>query len=419
LFQNYQYRLAPTKAQHCVLARILEMQRLLYNGGLQERRDAWRLAGKSIKNFDQTKSLTTIRADDPEGYGGLPVTLSRWTLKKLDAAYAAFFERCKARNGAAGFPRFRSLGRWRSFGFSEFSGIRLIGSKLLFKGMPGRLRVLFHRPLPSDASIRSCIFTKDEKGWSVSLQIETAAAEAHVHEDVAVGIDVGVEHLATLSTGEHLANPRFGAAAAPAVRRASRKLARAKRGSYRRAKTKRQLLKLRRKLANRRKTNLHQVSASIVRRFGTIAVEDLSIANMTRSAKGTVDRPGRNVRQKSGLNREMLDASPATLISMIAYKAERAGGRFVKVDARGTSQTCAECDNEVPKTLSVRMHSCPHCKTEVHRDVNAARNVLKRAVVGPWSGNAGLNGKAGGMRPQDASREGGRRSGNLGRKLAA
>jgi putative transposase len=281
------------------------------------------------------------------------------------------------------------------------------------------LQVRFHRPLPADASIRSCIFTRDEKGWSVSFQIETASADAHVQEHLAVGIDVGVEHMATLSTGEHIANPRFGAEAAPSVRRASRKLARAKRGSNRRAKTKRQLLKLRRKLANRRKTNLHQVSASIARRYGAIAVEDLSIANMTRSAKGTMDRPGRNVRQKSGLNREVLDASPATLISMIAYKAERAGGKFVKVDARGTSQTCFECSAEVPKALSVRMHSCPHCKTEVHRDVNAALNVLKRAVAGPWSGNAGKNGKAGGERSTSDPREGGRRSGNISRKIAA
>ena len=153
--------------------------------------------------------------------------------------------------------------------------------------------------------------------------------------------------------------------------------------------------------------------------FGAIAVEDLSIANMTRSAKGTVDRPGTKVKQQSGLNRELLDTSPATLIAVIAYKAERAGGRFVKVDARGTSQTCAECGTLVQKDLSIRIHSCPHCKTEVHRDVNAARNILKRAEAGLWSGNAERNGKTNEERPQGELRKDSRRSGNLIGRTAA
>src|SRR5215831_5757385 len=199
---TYQYRLMPTRAQHRSLERTLEMQRLLYNAALSERQDAWRLKEKSITNFDQTKSLTEVRKDDPEGYGGLPVTLSRWTLKRLDLAYAAFFDRLKAKDGRAGFPRFRGMNGWRSFGFSELCGIRRMGSQLLFKRMPGRLKVHFHRPLPADAPIRSCVFTKDDKGWSVSFQVEIAATDAVINERPPVGIDVGVEHLATLSSGE-------------------------------------------------------------------------------------------------------------------------------------------------------------------------------------------------------------------------
>jgi putative transposase len=320
---TYQDRLRPTRAQHRSLERV--RNGLLYNAAPQERQDAFRLRKKSVTNFDQSKSLTKVRKDDPEGYGALPVTLSRWTLKRLDLAYAAFFDRLKAKNGRAGFPRFGGMNRWCSFGFSEFSGVRLIGSKLLFKGMPGRLKVHVHRPLPMDACIRAWVVTKDDKGWSVSFQVEMAAAEADINEQLPVGIDVGVQHLATLSIGEHVANPRFGAAAAPAIRRAARKLWRARRHAKRRDKSKRHLLRLRRKLANRRRTYLHQMSASLTRRFGATAVEELSIANMTRSAKGTVDHPSTKVKQKSGLNREMRDVSPATLIFMIAYKAERAG----------------------------------------------------------------------------------------------
>lgn len=148
------------------------------------------------------------------------------------------------------------------------------------------------------------------------------------------------------------------------------------------------LARRRHKLANRRKTHLHQLTAAIAARFGGIAVEDLQVKNMTASAKGTVESPGKNVRQKAGLNREILDTSPGMMISMLRYKAERAGGWFAVVDARNTSQDCSECGRTVPKDLSVRIHRCAHCQTEVHRDVNAARNVLKRAVAGPWSGFA-------------------------------
>jgi putative transposase len=405
LFFTFQFGLRPKRSQHRILEGILEGQRLLYNAALEERIEGWRKARVSVTRIDQNKSLTQIRADDPEGYGALPVTLSRWTLKKVDEAFAAFFRRVKAKNGKAGFPRFRGKAGWRSSGFSEFSGIRLVDDRLMFKGMAGGLKLHRHRRLPAGASIRSCVLTKDGRAWRVALQIEVPDVYTVRREaGELVGIDWGVESLVTLSTGETVDNPRFGAGAAAAVRRAARKLARAKRGSRRRLKARARLARLQRKLANRRKTYLHQVSAAIARRFGGVAVEKLQVKNMIGSARGTVDNPGANVRQKAGLNREILDTSPGMLIAMLRYKAERAGGQFAVVDARNTSQECSGCGATVRKDLSVRIHQCAQCETEVHRDVNAARNVLKRAVAGPWSGFAQ-------QMPNDLT--GGRRSGNL------
>jgi putative transposase len=409
LFLTYQYGLRPTREQHRRLEAILEGQRLLYNAALEERSEAWSKSHKSVTRIDQIKSLTTIRADDPQGYGTLPANLSRWTLKRVDEAFQAFFSRIKAKS-KAGFPRFKSMRRWRSFGFTKFSGIRLIDGALVFKGMSGRLELHLHRPLPDHASIRSCTLTKKGRGWSVALQIEVLDVHAVRREaGNLVGIDWGVESLATLSTGETVENLRFGAKAAAGIRKAQRKLARAKKGSRRRLKAVAHLAQQRRKVANRRKTRLHQLTAAIARRFGGIAVEDLMVRNMTASAKGTVESPGKNVRQEAGLNREILDASPGMMISMLRYKAERAGGWFAVIDARNTSQECSECGRAVLKDLSVRIHRCAHCQTEVHRDVNAARNVLKRAVAGPWSRFA----------LQNNGLAGGRRSGNLRTKVAA
>jgi len=227
---------------------------------------------------------------------------------------------------------------------------------LIFKGMPRRLQLDLHQLLPDHASIRSRTLTKEGRISRVALQIEVA--DVHTVRQKAgnlVGIDWGVERLATLSTGETIANPRFGAEAARGIGKAQRKLARAKRGSRRRLKAVAHLARQRRKLANRRKSYLHQLTAAIAARFGGIAVEDLKVKRLTTSAKGTVERPGKNVRQKAGLNREILEVSPGMMISMLRYKAERAGGWFAMIDARNTSQECSQCGRTVQKDLSVRI----------------------------------------------------------------
>jgi putative transposase len=121
LFLTYQFGLRPKRHQYRRLEAIPRGQRLLYNAALEERSQAWSKSHKSVTRIEQTKSLTTIRADDPQGYGALPVNLSRWSLKKVDDAFQAFFRRIKAKRGRGGFPRFKSMHRWRSFGFSEFS----------------------------------------------------------------------------------------------------------------------------------------------------------------------------------------------------------------------------------------------------------------------------------------------------------
>lgn len=142
---------------------MLESQRQLYNAALEERIGAFRKAGVTRNYVDQCGALTEWRRSDPEA-AAVPLCLQRWTLKQLEEAYRGFFRRLKG-GGKPGFPRFRGKGRFESFGFAEFSGIRLDNRRLRFKGLPGGLRVHFHRPLPQDARIRSCVFSRDDKGW--------------------------------------------------------------------------------------------------------------------------------------------------------------------------------------------------------------------------------------------------------------
>ena len=150
---TYRHLLRPTSGQRVRLDALLEMQRQLYNAALEERIGAWRQCVKTITRFDQFRSLTMIRADDPDGHGACSVAMGRWTLKRLDEAMQAFFARVK-RGAKAGFPRFRGFGRWRSFGLLEWTGARIANGFLVLKGMDRALRVNWHRPLPADAIIK-------------------------------------------------------------------------------------------------------------------------------------------------------------------------------------------------------------------------------------------------------------------------
>lgn len=409
---TYRYKLKPTRAQYARLAKLCEGQRQLYNAALQERIESYKVAkrnaslkgrdkpiasrmengklipgdfttlrGAPISYMDQCKSLTEIRRADIPDVGDVPSNMGRWTLKRVDAAFNGLFQRMKA-GKAAGFPRYRAKSRWRSFGFAEFSGITLKADKLRFKSVDGALRINLHRPIPDGAKIKSAQFTRYDRAWFVTLVVDITTTEWHANIGTSVGIDVGIENLATLSTGEVFANTRPRSQRERQLRLAQRALARCKRTSRRRQQVRRKLARIHERIGNARTTHLHQVSANVVRRFEVIAVEDLQLKNMTRSAKGTLTEAGTNVAAKSGLNRSLLDAAPGRLVSMLRYKAERAGGELRMVDPRNTSQDCSFCGTKVPKKLAARQHSCS-CGASLHRDHNAARNILARAVQGP------------------------------------
>ena len=384
--RTFVFRLRPTRAQHASLLRILEDQRFLYNAALQERREAWSKGKISISLNDQTKSLTEIRGADA-AYGDVPYNLSKWTLKRLDDAFKVFFHRAKS--GKVGFPRFRSAGRWRSFGFHQKDGLRLKGGRLLFSsGLVGGLRVKMHRKIPEDAVIKSAIFTLENGFWRVSLACEVPASAIN-DNDCIIGIDIGVTHLATDSNGRHYENIRSQSAMSRKVRIAHRAVARGHKGSKRRRKTVAKLQRLKRAESNLRTTHLHDVANAIIRSGSTIVVEDLKLKNMTRSAKGTLAEPGRNVRQKAGLNRALADAAPGRLISMISYKAESAGGRMIKIDPKNTSRTCSACGIVDATQLSRNRYRC-RCGADLHRDHNAAINIRERGVIALHEAARGL-----------------------------
>jgi putative transposase len=361
---TYQYRLLPTKRQHRALESILESQRQLYNAALEERIGAYR-RGVTRGYIDQSRALTEWRQSDPEA-AAMPVSLQRATLKQLDDAYKGFFRRVKQKGAKAGFPRFRGRGWWDSFGFRQFSGISLDGARLRFNGMPGALKVHLHRPLGGDGRIRSCTFRRDTKGWKVGFAVEVECATPRAGERM-VGVDLGVTKFAALSDGGFIPSLRAARRAERRLRIAQRALARKQRGSGNRRKARAYTARCHAATACRRLNHLHQAAARLVRDYDVISVEALNIKGL---ARGT-------------LARDVHDASWAKFISLLRYKAAKAGACLVEVDPRNSSQDCSDCGERVLKGLEERHHDCPRCGLSIDRDLNAARNILNRAGVRP------------------------------------
>jgi putative transposase len=378
MYLNYRYRLVPTKRQHRALEDILESQRQLYNAALEERIDAYRKAGITRTYIDQTRALTEWRQSDRDA-AALPVTLQRATLKRLDNAYNNFFRRIK-KGEIPGFPRFRGSGWFHSFGFREFSprvGVSLRGEKIRFKGMPGGLRVHFHRALPLDCAVVGCTLRRDCKGWSVifGVKVPTPPERGCVR---AVGIDLGITTFATLSDGQVIPSLRAARKAQRALRLAQRAFRRKERNSKNRTKARLVQSRCHASITRCRIDHAHKASAFIARNYEVIAVEALQIKGLARGGN---------------LAHDIRDASWSRFLSMLRYKAERAGARLIEVNPRNTSQECSRCGAMVAKQLAERWHNCPLCGLSLDRDLNAAKNILNRAGVGPGLQNVAGCGK--------------------------
>jgi putative transposase len=241
-------------------------------------------------------------------------------------------------------------------------GIRLKDERLYVQNV-GLVRLFQHRPIPDEGVIKMAVLKRDRVGnWYVVLQVELPDIDVTVRDGLAVGIDMGLTHFATLSTGEMIENPRWFRESENKLALLQRRRARCKRRSRRYRELNRQIRRLHEQIANQRRDFQHQLSTQLVQVYSLIAVEDLNVEGLCRSH----------------VSKSMGDAAWTQFLSMPAYKAERAGTLLVRIDPNGTSQICSGCDRVVRKPLSERQHTCPHCGLTLPRDVNAALNVLAR-----------------------------------------
>jgi len=345
--RSYKYRLYPTAAQVLVMQGQLDVARELYNACLEERRAAYKMAGKSLTYYDQANQLKDIRLLRPD-VAAVNFSMLQATCRRAHRSFENFYRRCKA-GLKGGFPRYKGYHRFDSITFPSYrDGCKLVGKQLTLQGI-GSLKVKLHRPI--DGAIKTVTLKREGARWFVVFSCECEAAPLE-QTGCSVGIDVGLTDFLTTDTGDTVANPRPLTTVLGTLRTAQRKLARCKRGSLRRRKQRRRVAALHRKVANTRIDFHHKTAHALVRTNDTIVHEDLQVANLVKN---------------HALARSISDAAWGAFIAILTAKAEGAGRTVIAVNPCGTSQTCL-CGTSVPKTLSDRWHDCPDCGLSLPRD---------------------------------------------------
>ena len=350
MLRTFQFRLRPNATQAAMLTRILADNAETYNAALEERIGAWKLQRKSINYRDQQSELTELRKDP--AFQWMACDIMRDPLRRVDRAFKAFFARVK-RGAKPGFPRWRSRHRYDSFSFS----LPTCRERSIKIPNVADIRVKGGRQIEGRAKL--CTVKRDGKRWTASVVCDIGEAPEKCVVSKAVGIDVGLTTLATLSDGTVIDNPRLTQKHERRIADANRALARKKRGSRNRLRAREVLRRAHQCAADARLNYIHHVSKWLVQNYDLIAFEDLKIENMARNPH---------------LAKSIMDAAWGLLIWCISYKAESAGRWAVPVNPNGTSQKCSGCGAVVKKKLSERWHSCV-CGTELDRDHNAGLNI--------------------------------------------
>lgn len=359
MLKTYKYKLYPTKAQRQTMHETTFLCSLVYNQCLAQRKEAWEKEKKSITCYDQIKQLPDMREKDIR-YQSVHSQILQDTVSRVDKSFLSFFRRVKA-GEKAGYPRFKSARRYDSFTYPQ-SGFTITDNKKLRLSKIGDVKIKLHRPI--EGEIKTLIIRRQADGWFACFSCEVEPNLLPATGKV-VGVDVGLENFAITSEGEFFPPIKDLRKSEKKIKRAQREVARRKKGSKRRKKSVWRLKRAHLRVANKRRDTHHKVARKFVEKYDLIAIEDLSIGNMVKNHH---------------LAKSISDAGWYSFSLILVAKAEEAGRKVVKVDPKFTSQVCSSCGTIVKKELSERWHSC-ECGCELHRDVNAAMNILTKANI--------------------------------------
>ena len=369
--QAFKYELKPSDEQRHRMVCYAGCKRVVYNKALELQAANHAAGNKFIRYESMAKNLGAWRSDEAALWlREAPYHPLQQALKDLGRAFENFFE------GRTDYPVHKKKGRHDSFRYPDPKQIELDQANSRIK-LPklGWLRYRNSREVLG--AVRNVTVSNRNGKWFVSIQTEREV-EQPVAQGEDVGIDMGVTRFATFSDGTVVPSLGLYKRYAPDLRKAQQALSRKKKFSNNWKKAKAKVQRIHVRIANARRDYLHKTSTSISKNHAMVVVEDLQVSNMSRSAAGTVEQPGRKVKQKSGLNRSILDQGWAEFRRQLEYKVLWQGGLFLAVPAMNTSRTCPQCGHvSKDNRKSQAVFACVKCGYSENADLVAAINILR------------------------------------------
>lgn len=366
IHRAYKFRLKATPEQTRQFSQIAGVCRLVWNLCLEQRHLAYTVARKSLSSFSQLPEITTLRKEY-DWISSVPSQVLQQKVRDLDVAYKNFFER------RADFPERKKKGK--SFDSFRFPQGFKIDNRRVF--LPKIGWVGFFKSQEIAGTPKHITVSRNGKHWFLSICCEVEQGIPAL-KSKAVGIDMGIAKLCAMSDGTVIENPKILLKYQKKLAKLQRRLVKKVKFSKNFYKVKAKITALHTKIANTRKDFTHKTTTKIAKNHGLVVIEDLRVQAMSASAKGTVDNPGKNVRQKSGLNRSILDAAWGEFRRQLEYKVDWVGGIVIAVDPKNTSRKCPVCGHTAKENRRTQADFiCVACGYAGDADVTAAGNILR------------------------------------------
>ena len=390
MMKTIEFPIEPDSEQRDHIDRMIEANRIVFNDFVGFCKERYAESGKLPTVFDLNRRGTALRHIDPLVESAYAMTLNETSKRVIQACEKTLgvhkkdcgtliLETMEMKMHGDHFPRHREQGRFNSYTYPtnrDFSIVRVKKDRkrkrmLKLGKVPGLIKC-YNQRTRIQGTVKTCTIKRKDKGthfeYTASITYEDVPKKHKEPSKGPVGVDIGVSNIVALSDGTVFPNDHMFAKISNNLAKQQRQLSRTTEGSERHRKIRARINHIYEKLNNHRKNNIETISAYIVNNHDIIGIEDLSVKALRRKSKSR--------KMTNGYN----DASLGTLIRRIEDKALSAGRGVIRVDPKDTSQQCSQCGSIVKKGLGVRVHSCPFCGYVADRDVNAARNILQRAL---------------------------------------